>query len=438
MVELQRMAGNRATTAALQREPVQDAAGTVTGHRFEVGKDVSATVAAAAKAAAGDGVVDTADLIRIRTSALAGDESVNDNERLFMAALLDAANARALNARSFGPGDPAIEFPAASITAARRSAVDAAGRAAMPADVLRMLGLALDELGDLDFGAAWAHLTDAERAAVRGIATVTGPFAATAGEALAVARGAGMPAVILLAGMLAAASDGTPGDVAMAGVVIAIAQAERHPLVSDLLAGNVNVDEVPAASMPGGPDHLADYVTVAQGSGAKGDTIYLPPTFSIANAYHWSVVVHELQHAVDDKAAGGGNVQMIDRARAELGGYRAQGASIMRKLATDPTAAAEIGAEWNDLVLLGMVLESRGDAAAADPLITAVNTAAPAARQIAPALLTRVLGTSVAKLETAALAAISNAYGITAGTSPPVAPADGLAGESIIDWIDRI
>lgn len=438
MLTLQQSAGNRAIAAAIQREPVQDAAGTVTAHRFKVGKDVSAAVATAAKDAARDGVVDTADLVRIRTNALAGDHSVDDNERMFMAALLDAASARALRARSFGPGDPAIDFPAASITAERRAAVDEAGRAAMPTDVIRSLGHALTALSGLDLGAMWAHLTDAERAAVTGLAQVTGPFAGTAGDALAVARRAGMPAVALLAGALAAASDGTPGDVALAAVVIAIAQAERHPLVADLLAGNVNVDEVPAAAMPGGPDHLADYVTVAQGIGAKGDTIYLSSSLNISNAYHWSIVIHELQHAVDDKAAGSDKVQWIDRARAELGGYRAQGASIMRRLAADPAAAAQVGAEWTDLVLFGMVLESRGDAAASDPLITAVNTAAPAARRVAPAVLARVLGAPAARLEAAALTAIENAYGITAGTASPQLPADGLAGESILDWIDRI
>ena len=86
--------------------------------------------------------------------------------------------------------------------------------------------------------------------------------------------------------------------------MLAVAKAESHPLFGDIAAGSVRVDEVPASAMPGGPAHNADYASVAQDTGHKGDTIYLPTGLDITNPYQRSVVVHELQHAVDDELAG--------------------------------------------------------------------------------------------------------------------------------------
>ena len=431
LLALQHAIGNRATAVALARDPVRDAAGTITAHRFDVGTHISAAVAAEAKRVAAAGAITTAQLTSIRTNTLAADSTIDDNERLFMAGLLDAANARTMAAASVSPGDR-IEFPAASITPARRAAAEAAGRAAMPPDVARLLDQVAAAALALDFTTAWARLADADRAAVAGIARLTGTFAPVAAGAVTVATGAGLGTAALLSGMLNAASDGTAGDLAMAAVVIAIAYSESHPLLGDLTTGRVRVDEVPAGSMPGGAGHLADYVTIGQGSGAKGDTIYLPSTFDIANAYHWSVVVHELQHAIDDKAGAGATVQWLDRAQTELAAYRAQGRSLMAELRADPSATVQIGAQWTDMVLLGMTLESRGDAAAANLLIEGVNAAAPASHQVPTAALTRVLGLSTAQLERLALSAISAAYGTT-----PV-PVDGFAGSSIIDWLNRI
>jgi len=119
---------------------------------------------------------------------------------------------------------------------------------------------------------------------------------------------------------------------------------------------------------------------------------------------------------------------------------RAQGASLMSQLrdasgAARTTLARQIGAEWGDMVLLGMLLASRADRAAADPLITLVNTEAPTARQLPAALLARLQAGSVANLETAAIRAIKAAYSLPAGA---IAPLDGLAGESIVDWISRL
>ena len=205
--------------------------------------------------------------------------------------------------------------------------------------------------------------------------------------------------------------------------MLAVAKAESHPLLGDLAAGSIHVDQVPASAMPGGVAHNADYVSTAQDTGHKGDTIYLPTGLDITNAYQRSVVVHELRHAVDDKAAGGGKVQFQDKARLELEGYRAQGASLMSQLRDASTAARtaiarQIGAEWGDMVLLGMLLASRADRATADPLITLVNTEAPTGRQLPPALLDPPPGWERSQARGSAIRAIQAAYSLPAGRWP--------------------
>ena len=153
LLALQHAIGNRATAAALARDPVRDAAGTITAHRFDVGTHISAAVAAEAKRVAAAGAITTAQLTSIRTNTLAADSTIDDNERLFMAGLLDAANARTMATASVSPGDR-IEFPAASITLARRAAAEAAGRAAMPPDVARLLDQVAAAALALDFTTA--------------------------------------------------------------------------------------------------------------------------------------------------------------------------------------------------------------------------------------------------------------------------------------------
>lgn len=439
VLRLQRTAGNRATAAAVQRKALTSG-GVLTGFEFIVGRDVTVGFARAAKSSVRDGVVSTADLSALRAAGLVGDESVSDHEQLFMAGLLDPGNARALRSTAFGASGDAITFAAGTVTPARRARVEAVDRPQVPAGVDTEVAAAGAALRSWDLAGMFAHRSAAEAAATVAIISMTTGFAPTVTAALALADAHGLPRVDLLHGMVNAAADGTAGDLALAAAVLAVAKAESHPLIGDIASGRLHVDQVPASAMPGGPSHNADYVTVAQDSGHKGDTIYLPSGLDITNPYQRSVVVHELRHAIDDKAAAGAKVQFLDKAQLELAAYRAQGDSLLSQLSGTSGAprtalARQIGAEWGDLVLLGMLVASRADRATADPLITLVNTEAPAARQLPAALLTGLLGRSVANLETTAIRAIQAAYSLPAGA---IAPLDGLAGESIVDWINRL
>ena len=163
----------------------------------------------------------------------------------------------------------------------------------MPAGVDTEVGAAGAALRSWDLAGMFPRLSAAEAAATVAIISMTTGFAPTVTAALALADAHGLPRVDLLHGMVNAAADGTAGDLALAAAVLAVAKAESHPLLGDIASGRLHVDQVPASAMPGGPSHNADYVTVAQDSGDKGDTIYLPSGLDITNPYQRSVVVHE-------------------------------------------------------------------------------------------------------------------------------------------------
>jgi hypothetical protein len=130
----------------------------------------------------------------------------------------------------------------------------------------------------------------------------------------------------------------------------------------------------------------------------------------------------------------------MDAARSEVLAYRAQGAVLIRRLVAEPAGtrprlAAQIGAGWTDMVLLGMVLERGGDRARTDALIIEVNDAAPNDRHLDLQLLDRVLALDPAGIETRLVERIREHYRLAEGA---VRPIDGLAGSSIVDWIDRL
>ena len=405
LLALQRAVGNRAIAALLQRSQVTGPTGAVTGYRFEVGAELPVAFAAAAKAQVAKGGLGTPEMEALRSAALADDQSIDDDEQLFMAGLLDAANMQRVAQSRFAAGD-AVEFPAASLTPARRAQVEALGRPGAPGD-----------------------------APATAIPRLTGRFAPTAAAAVAVAQRGGLSEQELLNGMLRAASDGTPGDLALAACVLTIAHGKGLGVYPDLVAGRIKVDEVPPAAMPGGADHRADYVTIGGGN-VKGDTIYLPSDFDIANAVDWSVVVHELNHAEVDKTLGQPG-QGAPREDVELAGWRAQAEDLMDRLRSEPPAtldalAKQIGARLEAILMIALIMVSRGDPGTSDPLIQRVNVHARPGQQWSAADLAGALARTEADLEARLLPVLRKAYLNKPGVTPDV-PLDGLRGESILD-----
>jgi hypothetical protein len=307
---LQRTAGNRATRALLQRAVLTDEK--VPMVRFTVGVEIAASLASLAWSRTTTGSLDDAALAELREVALRTDETIDDDERMFIAALLDRRNAERLHAmlpHGFTEADPEISFPVQWISPeSRRKVRDFERSAAPPADERRVRGRARD------------------RALDQAMLSRAGPFVSTIGKALALADAARIAHADVDAAMVAAASDSTPGDRAFAAAVFVIARRAGLDVADDLLAGRIKVDEVPAAYI--GSWAAAKYQS--GGSGRKGDTIYLPSSFDVDDLAQQGTVVHELTHAADDKA--GSTVRTTEAERSELHAFRAQAAFYLHSL----------------------------------------------------------------------------------------------------------
>jgi hypothetical protein len=435
VLALQRTAGNRAVTRALQRQVIAGQEGHGRTVRFTVGTEIAAAFAQKAKQLAADGKVSARDLEQLRTEALAGDETVDDDERMFMAALLDARNVAVLKKQPLAAAGDAIDFPEPTITPAARARIADLDRPALSAGVQKE-ERARDRAAKANDGPGWGkHVQALDRTAKAEVLRLAGSaFAAAAQATLALGVHSGVGPETVLRAMIAAASDSTPGDLALAGAVYVIAVASGSPVAGDVLAGRIKVDQVPRSELKGG--EWAAYQ--AAGSGAKGDTVYLPTDFDPANLGHRGAVVHELAHAKDDKAAGTAVVAAA-RDQNELRAYRVQARFLLDTIAPlsgdeRTNAVDEAATQWQPLTAYAMALEARSDVATFGPILGAVNQAATVGA-ISRRDLTAALNMRMADVEAFALRLIRGAYKMPAD---PKILQDGLSGESILDWITRL
>jgi hypothetical protein len=159
--------------------------------------------------------------------------------------------------------------------------------------------------------------------------------------------------------MLASASDSTPDDLLAAAMAYVTAASAKHPLAADLRAGDIKVDAV--SNVPSRRGHPSEAVYVSHGSGGreKGDTIYVKPTVDVANVYHRSLIIHELEHAANDKAVS--NTSLVSE---ELLAYKRQMKYALDQIAAGDTKGIDhVAAEWNMSLLCGAVLASDGSTA---------------------------------------------------------------------------
>lgn len=344
VLALQRTAGNHATSALLQRSEVT--AGTAAAVKFTIGADLSLPLVTRAWARTLGGALDDNGVAALREAALSGDETIDDNERMFIAALLEPGNAKKWHAKGHRGllSGQKIEFDAASITAANRARVRDFGRGTTPTRVR------LKESGDENAHAA---------ALKEDIVDLAGPFATTARDALALADGAKVTHIALYYAMLNGASDSTPGDRAFAGAVYVIARRERLPVAADLMAGRVKVDQVPRSSLP--KDAEGMYQPRANASGRKGDTVYLPSDLQFLSLVGQGTVVHELTHVAQDAQANSpAEVPVVE---AEFPAFRAEARFLLHAIASRSgpprdRAVEEIAKNVRLPTLLSMVLEA--------------------------------------------------------------------------------
>ncbi len=316
MLALQRRVGNRALGQVLTRRVVgSDPANRVV--RLEVGYELSEKLARAAWTLTAKGPLDDTGVEALRQIALEHYfDTIDDDERLFIAALLDAGNAAKLHEqypRGFSDSGSVIEFSAASITQTNRRIVRDSGR-----------GVRLQP-------------TESDKAFIKDpldqdIVAMTGPFRIVAMQTLKLADAHHIDHLKLYFAMLNGASDSTPGDRAYAGAAYVVALSEGMvDIAKEIMAQNLKIDEVSAAWFDAeGEGTHAEFVPVSSGQ-RKGDTIYVPATLDLDNIAHVSTLLHELQHA-SDAAGAGAHPRGVKRVELEETAYERQSRFMLAQL----------------------------------------------------------------------------------------------------------
>jgi hypothetical protein len=383
---------------------------------FRVGTEISATLANAAKKIAAGGV--TKDELKGLRSVALSDKTIDHEERGFLAGLLDSANASKV-----AGGGTSFVFTKASIDA----------HLAEVADLERPL---LDEAVATAFKEKWMsvaagepdevekHVREEEDAALVQITRLVGKSREPKLRAVvAYAAAHGVKTPQLLTAMLLGASDSTAGDMLMAAMVYAVAVAVKHQLQHELLGGTIKVDQVPKAQLG-----VAYASYSAEGIGKdKGDTVYVPESLSIDNAAHRSQIIHELEHAVQDRGASSGLI----RVEVELAAYRAQARYLLNHIGplrgANREDAIKQTAKITDAILVrALILESRSDRSTFEMVIVDINSEMPAKVRLSTSDLVAFIAMDDAALIIEAKAAILSAYKISAGD---IGPGAGFRGE---------
>jgi hypothetical protein len=415
---LQRSAGNRATTDLLARKVVRSDAGTMV--ELTVGVELTPELARAGWDRTRDGALDDADLAALRAVALSKLETIDDSERLFMAALLETANVRKLHAeypRGFGEEAQKVHFDGASIPAANRDRVKNFGRNVRPQG---------------------APISEAQEKAERGtdkaidreMLLMAGVLSYTVTQALELADEAKIGHLAVYYAMLNGASDSTPMDRAMAAAVYVVARREGLPEAADILAGRIKVDTIPAHYLPG----EASGMYQPEAYSAKGDTVYLPIGLDPSNISDQGTIVHELTHAADDKANAGKRTLDVD---AELHAYRREARFYLDSIAkmkpdARKKAVEQVGKAAKDYLIHCLILEANAspeeDFAMLAAIVEEINDES---YPVKPAEVRRGLNTNTkAQNEANARRGITTTYKLKPGQGSTTG---GLRGESALD-----
>jgi hypothetical protein len=391
VLTLQRQAGNQATAALLARQPEPKR---VHLEHFVLGSDVSLALAKRAKALATKGL-DAAALGELRDLALASDESVDDSERLFVTALMEPGNPERLAAAKLKAGEKvSLTLALDRTTKANLRKVADVGRPEIDPGITKAVDEATDARGHGDAAVADKATKRAEDAASKQLLALAGARnKKRASAVIAFAGKANVPLRDVVAAMIAAASDSTEDDLLCAAIAFTVATAVGHAGAPHLRTGAIKVDARP---IPGGASGL--YNPIADATGGKGDTLFLPPGLDITNLGHRGTVIHELQHAVQDSKAPGSAPQLADRVPHEVEAYVVEGEYMLRQLAALPPGAARKAAaqpvtnHWGLSVACGMILASQADKTGElAKIITEINGLAAAKDRIDPKALAVVL-----------------------------------------------
>ena len=440
--------GQHHTGAAVQREALKNAAGDYTSYEFRVGTELTLEFAELAQKLAAKGKIDDAALGTLAKDALDKRETVNDIERMFMAGLMDAKNAKTVKSTKPKAGT-SIVFDFKTISPAKVQHVIDLNRQAMPASVTKLVTQASTAIGGKKVLDAVSYIAQAEGEASKQITANAGSFTKQATALISYAQANQLPLPAVLQAMLAAASDNSAADKVLAGTVYAIASQNRNPLKDDLLAGRIKVDALSPtvfATLPTPTPTKAFYVTKAMESGIKGDTMYLQTDLDITSLNDRSTVIHELQHAEEDKAASSTDKLTLPGSHfpaereMESRAYRAQAKyildSMVGKTTKDQTALAKniLAPPLNELVFGALVIEGQKNKTLYEPILDLIFDTATGPLHRTAAEVKTALGVSATTLEARFQKLIETGTKLAPGKTGMV---EGLSGESLIHFIFR-
>ncbi len=384
---------------------------------FRVGTEIGPKLVNAAKKIAVGGV--TKDELKGLRSVALSDDTIDHEERGFLAGLLDSANAAKVagGGTSFVFTKASIDAHLAEVSDLERPQLDEAVATAFNK---KWMSVAAGEPDEVE-----KHVHEEEDAALVQIARLVGKSRENKlRSVVAYAAAHGVKTPELLTATIAGTSDSTADDMLMAATVYAVAAAINHELQYKLLSGTIKIDRVPKAQLDGND---AMYSTEGIGK-SKGDTIYVPESLSIDNTAHRSAIVHELEHAVQDRSASNGLI----RVEAELGAYRAQARYLLDRIA--PLQGAERDAAIdqtakianNGFLTPALILESRRDRDTSLSVIFDINSKMPANVRLGFADLQAWIAMDDVALMVEAKAAILKSYNIVARD---IGSAAGFRGE---------
>ena len=193
------------------------------------------------------------------------------------------------------------------------------------------------------------------------------------------AHDTGIPGRDIRAAVDAAAFDETPTNRLQAANVYVIGRAAGHPATAAIASGEVRVHAID--TMP--PGVTAAYVAVDTPP-LLHDTIYVQPSFGVDDLGTRSVVIHELQHAEQDRdpAHAVDPGQHLSKGRAEWEAYRTQARYLVSQLeavtgAARQDAVAQAARSLDLHVSWMLLLEVQNDRARLQPLIAPLFDLAP-------------------------------------------------------------
>ncbi len=425
-------AGNSSIHREVELDPVTR---NPTGnYLFRIGANLTPEFFRRLKQYVADGSLTDDELNRLRLFGLANRGTLTQEEKLLMAAGLDAPNHPAIAAHTTGP----LSLPMANITRANRDHVNNMGRATLSPAYEAMILRAIMALVNGNFEDAATEMANLQEGAIQEILAVGGRSWINQAENLvAFIEINNIHPLPVLNAMYNAASDSSSGDQVMAGIVYATASHAGHSTAAQIASGSIKVDAlIPSAlrALTGNRGGDAFYVPAGVNDRLKADTLYVPTSLDILNVVQRALIIHELTHAMDDAAAVG--VSASPQINLETTAYRSQVRYIMDQLLATPADDLDMEVartrRMADSALFqwAYAVEARANQARYEAIAKRILLQSAT---VSEADFTRVMGMPLADVD----ARLRNAIlSLPQYSGNPNIVIDGLKGQSILDHVN--